>query len=277
MISRVYLIITLSLSINSAVAQELILARLDHFLAVTESSEELFSVFNDTLRLPAAWPHESYDGFASGGVSVGGSVLELISYADFDGATHFSAVAFLPVSHVPEVRRQLEENGVSLGPNDPYTVFGDGEAHVLWENFDILNVSSDGLRVFICDYKSRDYLEENRAAARKKLVESGGGPLGVVGLAEIQIGASEVVAIRAEWAKLGLHQHSGSEFSAGDGARISIVDNPNESILGITLRVTSLDEAVAWLSQQGMLGSRSTQSVRIAPEYVQGLSITLIE
>jgi hypothetical protein len=74
-------------------------------------------------------------------------------------------------------------------------------------------------------------------------IESRVGPLGVVGLAKIQIGTPEVAAVRAEWAKLGLRQHSDAEFLPGDGALISIVENPSDSILGITLRVTCLEAA----------------------------------
>ena len=67
MLGRVLAIMTTSLSVNLALAEDLILERLDHFLALSENSAELFSVFNDTLKFPAAWPHETYNGFASGG------------------------------------------------------------------------------------------------------------------------------------------------------------------------------------------------------------------
>ena len=267
----------LSLIAHSAWADGQILERLDHFLAVSEKSEELFEVFSETLRLPIAWPYESYNEFASGGVSVGGSVLELISYADFRGDTHFSAIAFVPVNHIPLVRQQLEKNDVALGPNDPYTVSEDGETHVLWENFNLLGISSRKLRVFVCDYKYRQFVDDSRDVARDELKARNGGPLGVVGLAEVRVGTSNIAARHDEWSKLALQQESDDRFSASDGAQIALVEAPEDEILGITLKVKSLTQATDWLMDQGLLGNVTATSVEIAPDAIQGLSITLLQ
>lgn len=272
----IFALIFLSLFARVGVAEDPILERLDHFLAASENSEELFQIFSERFQLPIVWPHESYDGFASGGVSVGGSVLELISYPDFKGNAYFSAIAFVPVEHTPTIRRQLARNDVILGANDPYTVTEEGETHILWETFNIASLTSPKLRVFVCDYKYREFVTDNRNGASGELKNRNGGPLGVIGLAEIRIGTPDVTAKGKEWSKLEL-QHSDGHFSASDGARISLSEHPDDEIIGIALKVRSMKRAANWLADQGILGGVSASSVQIAPEAVQGLSVSLIE
>jgi hypothetical protein len=274
---RLFLLLFLTLIARFGVAEERILERLDHFLAVSEQSDELFAIFSDTFQLPIAWPYDSYQGFASGGVSVGGSVLELISYSDFEDDTHFSAIAYVPVKHIPAVREQLERNGAAIGDNVPYAETEDGETYVLWETFNLTDLSSSRLRVFVCDYKYREYVDDNRDSARRELETRDGGPLGVVGLAEILIGTPDLLAGREVWSKLNLQQDSNARLAAGDGAHIKLVEHPEQIILGITLKVSSIARAATWLSEQGILGSESAGIVHIAPDAVQGLSISLVQ
>jgi hypothetical protein len=276
-LKKILVLFFLLFTARFGLAEERILDRLDHFLAVSEKSDELFAIFSNTFQLPIAWPHESYNGFASGGVSVGGSVLELISYPEFNGDAHFSAIAYVPIDHSPAVREQIERNGAALGNNEPYTETEEGETYILWETFNLAGLSTPALRVFVCDYKYRDYVAENRENARRELEARQGGPLGVVGLAEILVGTPNVSVRREEWSKLNLQGDSDARLAAGDGAYIKLVEHSDDTILGITLKVRSIEKAAAWLSMQGILGSESGRTIQIAPEAVQGLSVSLVQ
>jgi len=71
--------------------------RVDHFYAVAADAPALFAFLVEELDLPEVWPFQDREHYATGGVSLGNVIFEVLR-ADFEDMdeTRFRAVAFEP-------------------------------------------------------------------------------------------------------------------------------------------------------------------------------------
>lgn len=275
---RWLLTITLSIFVASSWASEAYLERLDHFYAVSPEAEKLLEFFSHDLQLPLAWPYRSYQSFASGAVTFGNVAFEVARFPSTtsNDRTDFRGIAFLPSAHAPEVRTQYESAGVELGESRPFVTSTDGVEQVLWENMTFTRLSSTSMTVFICDYKNRDLINAGRQRASGELAARGGGPLGIIELAQIEIDAPDQQQVHADWSHV--LRVGPDDLLAVSSQQPSIrINHGEKGISSITLRVHSLAAARSWLDAKEMLGSTTTESVQISPGAVQGLGIWLVE
>jgi len=105
-----------------------------------------------------------------------------------------------------------------------------------------------------------------------------GGPLGVVRVDEIRVGHSDEANLRKWVAFLEPHDRVGERaFQVADGPVLRFVDNDVKQVLGITLKVRSLEAATAFLRDEGLLGDVAAGSVELDRGRTHGLHIAVRE
>jgi hypothetical protein len=131
--------------------------------------------------------------------------------------------------------------------------------------------------VYICEYGYE--MEEGLSARRAALEEAGGGPLGLVGLAEVVLGATNPERARQRWQNLlaPLLPVERGFWQPADGPGIRIVPHDEDTMLALVLRTRDLACAEAWLREHRMLGGVTANQVSIDPVTVQGLDVRLTQ
>jgi hypothetical protein len=136
------------------------------------------------------------------------------------------------------------------------------------------------IHIFLSEY-SPTYVnvDERRARLRAQLVNSGGGPLGVVEVKEVLIGAVDVEAARRLWQKLLDPTPSATSdmWQIGSGPAVRLVPDKANRIQALLIRVASLERAKAFLRERQLLGVDAAGQVTIDPSKIGGLDLRLVE
>ena len=101
-----------------------LVVQVDHFFAASAEAETLFRLFRDTFELPEAWPFAGYGDFASGGLSVGNTVVEFATWGVPAGQvleTEWSMLAFEPAGDTESAVAELDRRGISHSKPDVNT------------------------------------------------------------------------------------------------------------------------------------------------------------
>jgi catechol 2,3-dioxygenase-like lactoylglutathione lyase family enzyme len=275
--------ISLCCAALGAQAEEQPLAtRVEHFFVASDEAQALFTFIKDTFQLPEVWPFKAYGGFSSGGLSLGNVVLEfaLLSGRDSEaGKTQFQGIAFEPTGNAETTRLELTKRdiphtrGRTSEPEAPSR-----QARVGWENVGLTDFPPRNKFVFFCDYKDREGVAQGRKAASAELAKRMGGPLGIVGAAEITVGVQDIEEARSKWSTLlaPSPRISDDAFVFASGPRIRLVRAESPGIQGIALSVRSLDEAEKFLKERGLI-LQDVGQIAISPQAIEGLSIRLVE
>jgi hypothetical protein len=243
---------------------------------------EPYAFFAETLQLPIAWPMTSpRAGVITGGVGSGNVNVEAIQVpGQTDSRLRLLGFAFEP-SALDNSLIELKRRGLTSGERRPLVATGpDGAKRTLWTNVTLRQFSdSDSpgdatIHIFLSEY-SPDYVnvEERRARLRAQLVNSGGGPLGVVDVKEVIIGAVDLEAARELWQKLldPTRSSSSNMWQVGGGPAIRLVRADETRIEALVIRVASLERAKSFLRDRQLLGAETAAQVTIDPSKVGGL------
>jgi hypothetical protein len=262
--------------------------QIDHILIRTGEPREVFAFLADTLQLPVAWTLTSpRPGVMTGGVSLGNVNLEAIQFpGQTDPRPRLLGFALEPVA-LDESLRELNRRGLAYGEPRPLVATGpDGSKRTLWTNVTLRQFSdSDSpgdatIHIFVSEY-SPGYVnvEERRKRLRAQLAESGGGPLGLVDVKEVVIGAADAGMARGLWQKLLDPTTPGASdtWPIGEGPAVRIVPANETRVQALLLRVRSLDRAKAFLREKQMLGAETAGQVTIDPSKIGGLDLRLVE
>lgn len=269
-------------TVDSVSALSPFLARVDHVLATSPNAEMQYNFFRDTLGLAVAWPYKNYGDFASGGLSVGNTVLEFVTWKVPAGEilpSEWKSVAFEPVGNTEAAIAELAKRGISHAPPDVNQhKDAAGKAVVDWTNT-LLTGLSPTEAVFICDYADRKRIDQVHKVARDELVKRHGGPLGVTGLKEIVVGVSDIAKAAAQWRSLVANREQASNglFAFGDGPSIRLVQVEKPGITEAVISVRSLAAARRFLAARGLLESGDSPRVSMARLATGGLHVTLVE
>ncbi|MGH2955338.1 MAG: hypothetical protein ACRDK9_15230 [Solirubrobacterales bacterium] len=131
---------------------------------------------------------------------------------------------------------------------------------------------------FFCEWNAFDIADARRRAG-EELRRHDGGPLGVRGVSEIVVGARDHPGEERRWQELldPVKPKAERRWELGDGPAIRLVDDTENHIRTLVWEVASLERAMRFLREEGMLGPTDEASVRIAPEVIGGLDIRLAE
>jgi catechol 2,3-dioxygenase-like lactoylglutathione lyase family enzyme len=262
--------------------------QIDHILIRTGDPSELYAFFADTLQLPIAWPISSpRPGVITGGVGFGNVNVEAIQVpGQTDPRPRLVGFAFEP-SALDGSLIELNRRGFTSGQRRPLVAPGpDGSNRILWTNVTLREFSdSDSpadatIHIFLSEY-SPTYVnvDERRARLRAQLVTSGGGPLGVIDVKEVVIGAVDVEMARRLWQRLldPTRAAAPNTWPIGTGPAVRLVRANENRVEALLIRVASLDRARAFLREKQLLGAETTGQVTIDPAKIGGLDLRLVE
>jgi hypothetical protein len=261
--------------------------QIDHIMIRTGSPQELYAFFTETLELPVAWPLTSpRAGVRTGGVAFGNVNVEAIQFPEqANGRPRLVGFAFEP-SELEQSLSELTRRGITSGERRPLIAAGpDGSDKTLWTNVtlrqfsDADNPANATQHIFLSEY-NRSYLnvEERRTRLRKQLAERRGGPLGVLEVKEVIIGATDLPTARTLWQRLlgPARPSTSNTWQAGEGPAIHLVPAAENRVQTLVVRVVSLERAKAFLREKQLLGAQSDGQVAIDPSNVGGLDIRLV-
>jgi catechol 2,3-dioxygenase-like lactoylglutathione lyase family enzyme len=262
--------------------------QIDHIMIRTGDPRELYTFFAETLQLPIAWPMTSpRAGVMTGGVGFGNVNVEAIQVpGQTDPRPRLLGFAFEP-SALDESLIELKRRGLTSGERRPLVATGpDGSTRTLWTNVTLRQFSdSDSpagatIHIFLSEY-SPTYVnvDERRARLRAELVNGGGGPLGVIDVKEVIIGAVDLDAARQLWQNLldPTRSATSNMWQVGDGPAVRLVRANENRIEALVIRVASLDRAKGFLRDRQLLGAETARHVTIDPSKVGGLELRLVD
>lgn len=261
--------------------------QIDHIMIRTGNPRELYGFFAETLQLPIAWPMTSpRAGVITGGVAFGNVNVEAIQVpGQTDPRPRLIGFAFEP-SALDESLVELNRRGLTSGQRRPLVATGpDGSKRTLWTNVTLRQFSdSDSpadatIHIFLSEYNPAYVnVDERRARLRQQLVDAGGGPLGVVDVKELTIGAVDLETARRLWQRLldPTPPATSNSWEIGTGPAIRLVPAAENRIQTLVVRVAALERAKAFLRDQQMLGAESEGQMAIDPSKIGGLDIRLV-
>jgi catechol 2,3-dioxygenase-like lactoylglutathione lyase family enzyme len=262
--------------------------QIDHIMIRTGDPRELYAFFADTLQLPIAWPLTSpRAGVMTGGVGFGNVNVEAIQFpGQADPRPRLLGFALEP-SALDESLIELNRRGLATGERRPLIATGpDGSKRTLWTNVTLRQFSDADspadatIHIFLGEY-SPTYVnvDERRARLRAQLVNSGGGPLGVVDVKEVVIGAVDLEMTRRLWQRLldPTPAAASNTWQIGTGPAVRLVRASENRVQALLIRVASLERAKAFLREKQLLGVDAPGQVTIDPAKIGGLDLRLVE
>jgi hypothetical protein len=233
-----------------------VVSRIDHFVAEDNQAAGLFTLFTDQFRLPTIWPMSSYGSTQSGGGYFGNVVIEVARFGNDAGGGHaqWAGIVFAPVESADASVEELNRPQIDHGPPIPYPSKprAEGPDQTLWTTVRVRDLGVPGLGIVICDYHFDT--STGLAAAAAELNRQQGGPLGLLGVKNVLIEASHLSDARARWRKV-LAPAAAVEsdtFRFKSGPAIQLVSGKRDVIRAITLEVSSLARAKAFLTDKSI-------------------------
>ena len=253
------------------------ITKIDHFNAHSTEAAALYEFFTSHLRLPVVYAYQSYGNFSSGGLWLGNVTLEFVNYTGnpYTARAVFKGIALEPVNATDSIVALLDKSGVAHAAPVPTKFKVDGADKTFWTNTNLNDLCSADVRVFVCDYEDRAFVNTPKAAANDSLRAIQGGPLGIRGLKTIVLGVTNLEKASSEWAKTpGIKRvpHNGFQFAEGPDIRLQQADR--DGVLEIQVQVKSKKAARRFLGQHQWL-YREGASVLIDPGKINGLRILL--
>lgn len=256
---------------------------IDHVFVPVADPGPLFDLFTTTLGLPVAWPIHDYGPFRSSGVCLGNANIEFVS-GDPAVLRYFEPTEPLTTRGIgfePAQDFVLEELDAREIPHSEEIRFegtgAAGNSGHLWTNVYLHGLAGHAALVFLCRYAGE--APPRGAAARAALEACSGGVLGARGLAEVQIGCSDLENAEPLWRsflapatpdRYGL-------FRLPEGPAIRLRSSPMDGVSGLFIQVESLDAARDALRSLGLLGPSRRSGVGLDYASTGGLDVWLSE
>jgi hypothetical protein len=257
--------------------------RVEHFFVASDQAQSLFAFFRDTFQLPEVWSFYEHGSFASGGLSLGNAVLEFVSFPKEDNKsikTEFQGIAFEPTASADATAAELTKRNIPHSDAKFHRSQVPGKQILAeWSSVGLADFPRTTTDIFFCDYEDRQAVAQGRRTASHELALRAGGPLGIVGAAEITVGVRDLAEARSEWSALlaPSPRISDDAFVFYAGPRIYLVHAESPGIQGIVLKVRSLDQAAKFLEERGLLAKDDSGRIAISPAAIHGLSIRLMD
>jgi hypothetical protein len=252
--------------------------KIEHFFVSSPKAGKLFGFFSKELELPVLWNYQTWGDFSSGGVTLGNVAFEFVNYKGAD-VTGFNGIALEPSHHMEEFEKELDKLGIAHHTIDNSNVLKDSTGALRgWSTLTPKELLPNEAHLFVCDYKNREQVAENRKKGADKLKETNGGGLGIISLKEIVVGANGIKKYESQLQKLpDIKKNNGNLFSFREGPFLRLQQSSKNGILKIVVSVKSLQNAKAFLDSKKMLGQVNPGSIFILPAAIDGLQIELVE
>lgn len=209
-----------------------VLHTIDHIYLRAGNAGEVYNELVNNAGLPVAWPFRSVtDGFASGAVSLGNLILELVQTTNDTAATGMPfvpeyGVALTPHATMADSRACAATRGIEMGDDDSYY---DPGGNLLWTRAPLPQLSGAALDTFFCQYTADQW--PLRAGSRDELVAAGGGVLGITGVDVMTMTSAKLKQTAEKW-ELMARDREDKEMPT-----VLVVAGEEEGIQGLTIRV----------------------------------------
>jgi catechol 2,3-dioxygenase-like lactoylglutathione lyase family enzyme len=269
------------IALDSRAEAQPLATRVDHFYVMSDKAQALFDLFKETFQLPEVWPFSDRGTHTSGGLWFGNVVVEFrfSPRGDNPVKTEFRGIAFEPAEGADATAAELTKRGISHAEVENRMRQGvDGPARIAWSVLRLKNIAPTEVDVFFVDYKDRKSAAARYHTLNGELTARKRGPLGIVGVAEIEVGVQDIEEARGNWSALlaASPRISDDTFVFESGPRIRLVRAESPGIQGIVLTVRSLDDAEKFLKERQLL-VKDVGQIGISPQAIGGLSIRLVE
>lgn len=261
--------------------------QIDHIMIRADVPATLYAFFTETLQLPVAWPLALRGSVNSGAVGFGNVNVEVIKFPDQRSSrVHLVGFGFEPAP-LAECLVELRRRDITHGEPRPFIITErDGSKRLLFTNVTLRQFSDEDrpanatMHIFLSEY-SPTYVEveQRRARLLEELRARGGGPLGVTGVKEIIVGATDMKLALNLWERLLAPRRTVEPrvWRVDDGPGILVVQARENRLQAIVISVASLSRAKTFLQEKGLLGSVSKRGLTMDPSKLEGLDIRLVE
>lgn len=252
--------------------------------------DRLFSLFSNVFELPVSWPKQSSSFATFAWVHVGNTDLELwASTSNNDLPVDcqpplIHGFALDPNHDLSESIADLASVGIQCKePRSYKTPDHTGTTVTNFTNSVVLDLSSESCCVFFCAWDSSGTIfpwterltsRERRARDRKEFLKRGGGALGLVGLAQIEMSTPALLNAAEKWATF---SGEGQPVPLAADIELKLVSGPRHVIQSLTFEVRSLESARTFLSAKSLLGTSSQDELALDPHAADGLKLKFRE
>ena len=253
----------------------------DHLSVRVNDAEKLHRQFAEVLGLPVSWPLECIAFAKFSWIGVGNTNNEFWQ-ASNNSDLPLDGESFTPFVHgmaidcksVPQTVATLRDIGFACTPAKTFgTSDTDGKQVDACTKAQLLEISSTMCQVFLCHWhheglifpwKEKLSTAERRRNEKRDFSASGGGTLGLLGLAEIRMSVPDI-------------EHAARGWDLGEKMMLTMHEGPSQMMNCLLFRVNSLEKAKEAMEERGLLGDHTLDELRLLPEAVEGLDFRLIE
>lgn len=251
--------------------------RIDHVYIASPDPDSLLAALADVLRLPVGWPMFEFTGARSGGVLAGETAIEVVIFPpqarlprDQRRPAQLRGVAFEPA--LPEAELMAELRAREIAFTEPESV---SEKGLGWTAFGLPDFLPGQAIVFFCRYHYDEGLRRRQIIQEART--RGDRDLGVLGIEEVVIGASDVKAEQVRWQRLlDPVLPVAGRWAFGTGPAVRVVPSDRDRIVALVLRVRSLSDAARVLRADGFVDTASQPQIGVRADALQGVDIRLI-
>ena len=276
-----------------------VIRKVDHLSLPLRDPREAWLYLAEALRLPIyastglaidPWSQAGRaviervkGGRYTGEIGLGNVNLEPVPKGDWqvlrDGRAHIQAIALEPELDVPALLTEFADRGVEhLPPIDLGPAEFDGTTwHYTTVNLPgLLDGSSSFVFVCRCHQPCGFIDPQLRQAA---LDAAAGGVLGVIGAAEVVIGARDVAQATERWRRLleSVPELTAGCWHLGAGPDVRIIQADVDGVVELVVNVRSLDAARAAAADLGMPVEPRGAHLAVRIDALDGLTVTLLE
>ena len=269
--SLLYVILNLCAFCCDAGAANPVFTRL-HTLSIHvrshEIQESMYALLKDDFKLPPTYEPVTIGKRKYAAVQAGNLALEPCgpypehNYLHTNFEAMFYGLTFEPFDSAISSARDLDKRGILHGKPT--------------ENMSITDKDLCAPNVYVGFWKKAKPDEIQARAA--SLEAKQGGPLGVIRVDDIQVGYSDDRNLK-KWIDFINPAECVEEnvYRIRDSIVLRFRQNDKKQVLGITLKVRSLERAITYLKQRNLLGRMRDRDIEIDAKSTHGLRIAIRE
>jgi hypothetical protein len=267
----------------------------DHLAVRVNDAQKLHRLFTEVLGLPISWPLQCLTFATFSWVSVGNINIEFWQASNnsdlpLDGKPLIPFVHGMAVDcdRITQTVAQLSDIGFACSPAKTFgTSDADGLQVDACTKAQLLEISAPMCQVFLCHWhreglifpwKEKLSTAERRVNEKRAFSASGGGILGILGLAEIRMRVPDIQHASHGWDLASRRMaKEGYFWDLGNSIVLSMHEGPSHMMTTLLFRVNSLEKAKDALYERGLLGEHTTDEAQILPEAVDSLDFRLVQ
>jgi hypothetical protein len=263
---------------------------IDHIMVRVREVEPFIRLFENIFALPVSWPLQRKEFATYAWITLGNTNLEFWAAADNtdlpveQSLPLYSGLALNP-SELGRSIALLQERGITCKPPRSFiTKNREGRQVTNFTNSVILDISNSACCVFFCKWEPEGTIfpwlerltaEERQLREQRQFDRCGGGPIGIVRLAEVAIATPEMSKTRQQWQAI--TGQTSDRFDLGRRIVLTLHAGETVQITSIVLAVESLAVARAYLASHSILGKDSPDEISIGGSVCSDLCIRLKE